>query len=203
MATRGDIKDAFYEALSSVSGSYDVTDGDGNVVETVTLAPEDITLRSPNDEERLPQIVYHDDYRPLRFNPVGSSPDEQFDNGDGTATEIWYDHREALFTIDIRGHDESAKEPIYEAVFDRFGRYRHGAWDSTDFHPDVHWVRANDSVSADTGTVDSTIRGDQIEVRIAFRRSFTRDPSLIEKVDFVVDTDADDIADVSGTVTQS
>lgn len=192
MATRGEIRDSVYEEMVAVSGTYDVVDADGNTVDTATLDAEDISLRSPEDDESHPQIVYHDNYVRVTYNGVGKGPDMVTYDADGNVDEeIWREYIEAQFIIDVRASAEDDKEPIYEALRSRFGQYEHDPWDETDIHDDVIDVRAMDAQTVDTGDAEHTIRGDQLEIRVEFHRDYTFSTDIIEGVNTSVDADDD------------
>jgi hypothetical protein len=200
MATRGDIRDAFTSEMKQVSGTYDVVDENGTVVRTVTLDTDDIGLRNPEQTEPLPQIVYHDDYRKVVYNGVGTGPDYVEYRNDGTVDyEVWREYIEAQFIIDVRSDTEGSKEPIYEALRARFGQYQFSPWDESALHDDVIRVQVLDSQSVDSGDVEDVIRGDQIEVRITFHRDYTFSTDNITDVNTAVDADDDGTVDYSYT----
>lgn len=202
MATRGDIRDAVYEEMVAVAGTYDVVDADGNTVDTTTLEADEIGLREPEDDEELPQIVYHDNYVRVTYNGVGKGPDMVTYDQDGNVDqEIWREYIEAQFIIDVRASAEDDKEPVYEALRTRFGQYEHAPWDETDIHEDVTNVRAMDAQTIDTGDAEHTIRGDQLEVRVEFHRDYTFSTDTIEGVNTTVDADDDGTDDYTYTTT--
>lgn len=200
MATRGDIRDAFTSELKAVSGTYNVTDASGTVVDTVTLDGGNIGLREPEGDETLPGIVYHENYTRLRFNDVGASPDMIVYNPDGTVKEeVWREYIEAQFVIDVRASSESEKEPLYEALRSRFGQYQFTPWDETSLHDDVNEVLVEDATSVDTGNTEDAIRGDRLEVRIRFYRNYAFSTDNITGVNTAVDADDDGTVDYTYT----
>lgn len=203
MASRGEIRDAFYSDLSSCAGTYDVTDETGTVVDTVTLDSSNITLRHPSPQEDVPQIVYHENYTPVMYNDVGRAPDHYEYNPDGTvAAALYYEYVEAQFLIDVRvGGDmaEMRKEPLYESIRTTFGKYERGAWSPTDFHEDATDVWVESSSTADTGDVEDVIRGDQLDIRVEFKRVYRREAANIESVETLMDVGDDGTTDDTHT----
>lgn len=201
MATRADIRDVFMGELRALSGSYDITDSNGIVLDTTTLDSGDIGLRHPETAETTPQIVYNDDYRQVIYNGVGAGPDvvNRDTNGD-VVDEVWREYEEAQFIIDVRASTESAKEPIYSALHERFGKYQFGAWDERDLHSDIIDIDVVDSTSVDTGDVEDVIRGDQLEVRITFFREYTFTTDNIEEIVLSIDVSLDDVIDKTYTI---
>lgn len=200
MATRGELRDGVYSEMEAVAGTYDVTDSSGAVIDTVELSAENIGLRNPEQSEKLPQIVYHEDYRRLFYNGVGSGPDmiRYEDNGD-VAEEVWREYMEAQFIMDVRASDETVKEPIYESMREQFGKYQFRPWSPTDIHSDVIDVEVLDSTTVDTGDTEDVIRGDQIEVRVKFFREYTFSTDTIQEINTQVDADDDGTTDVTFT----
>lgn len=192
MVSRGELRDAVYSEMTAVAGTYDVTDADGNVVDTVTLDADAIGLRHPEEQEPDTSIVYHETYRPLVFNGVGAGPDYTYYNADGTVDrEAWREYMEAQFIVDVRASSESAKEPIYESLRTQFGKYQFDPWPETDIHQHVFEVSVEDSTTVDTGDAESVIRGDQLEIYVSFYREYELDAALINKVSISVDADTD------------
>lgn len=196
MATRGDIRDAFTSEMKAISGTYNVEDANGNVVDTVTLDSSDIGLRNPEQTEPLPQVVYHEDYRRVVYNGVGRGPDYvDYDNNGNVNEEIWREYIEAQFIIDVRSSTESSKEPLYESLRSRFGQYQFSPWDETSLNSDILKIEVLDSQSVDSGDVEDVIRGDQIEVRITFHRDYTFSTDNITQINSGVDADNDGTVD--------
>lgn len=202
MATRADIRDAFIAELRTLSGSYDVTDSNGTVLNTASLDSGDIGLRHPETAETTPQIVYDDDYRQVIYNGVGAGPDVvNRDDKGNVISEEWREYEEGQFIVDVRASTESAKEPIYESLHTTFGKYQFGAWDESDLHEDIIDIDVVDSTSVDTGDVEDVIRGDQLEVRITFFREYTFSTDNIEKIITDIDVSLDDVIDKTYTTT--
>jgi len=202
MATRGDIRDLFYDELKSVAGTYDVEDANGKVVDTVELTADNIGLRHPETAEELPQVVYHEDYRTVTHNGVGRSEHMRiYDNNGKLVDKVWKEHVEGQFIIDVRASNETVKEPIYEALRRRLGRYQFGAWDEKSVHSDVNDISVENASTADIGDTEDVTRGDQLEARVVFSRRYTKSATLIDEIDTNVDTDGDDTDDYSYTTT--
>lgn len=182
MADRADIRDAFTSELTAVSGTYDITDTDGSVVDTVTLDASAIGLREPS-EETIPAVVYYDNYVKNNYNGVGTAPDHvERDNSGVVQYEEHREYIEAQFIIDVRAPSDMSKEPIYEQLRRVFGKYQFEPWSPSDLHADVIGVRVEDSTDIDTGDTEQTIRGDQIEVYIEFHRDYRHTAETIETV---------------------
>lgn len=202
MASRGEIKDAVYDEMVAVAGTYDVVDADDATIGSTTLTESEIGLRHPEDDEEHPQIVYHDNFRPMTHNGVGTGPDVVEYAPDGSVErEVWREYVEGQFIVDVRASDEVSKEPVYESLRTRFGRYQFDPWQETDIHEDVERIEVADSQSVDTGDADSTIRGDQLEIRVEFHRDYAFSTENIQTVNQSVDADNDGTIDETYTTT--
>lgn len=199
MATRAEIKDAFMTEIETATGTYDVTDENGNVVDTVTLDASNILLRHPRPSEEYPQVVYHEDYTRVTYNGVGRAPHAYEYNNDGSvAAALYHGFEEAQFLVDVRvGGDnaEMRKEPIFEDIRRAFGKYDNGAWPASDFHGDAKNVYVVSSSTADSGDVEDVIRGDQIDVRVVYKRVYRDEQKNIDTVESKVDSDNDGTVD--------
>lgn len=190
MATRGEIKDAFYSRLVNSSvGSYDVVDGSGTVIDTVSVAEEDVELLQVEEEEVLPQVLWDDNYLRVEYNGVGAGPEWRTYETDGETVqaEVWREYVEAQFTVYVRASNEGVKEPIYAAVRESFGKLGKGPWHETDLHGDVIDVRVEDVSSLDVGDTEDVIRGDQVEVFVTFHRDYPFDTDNITSVNTTVE----------------
>lgn len=202
MATRAEIRDAITAEMESVSGTYAITDADGAVLDTFELSAEHIGLRDPEYTETLPAVVYHDNYRPVEYNGVGRAPQKVHKDTDGNVIEEESrEYMEAQYLIDVRGSNESQKEPIYEAIRTRFARYNFEPYSVKDVHDDVQRIEVRDSTTTDTGDTEDVIRGEQLEVRIRFYRDYRYNTDNIETVYHGVDVDSDDEIDYTYTTT--
>lgn len=197
MATRRDIRDAFYsELVSAASGTHTVTYGDGST-DTLTVSADDVALEGPSDAESYPRVVYNEDYRPIVYNGAGAGPDnvERDSNGDVTKAQ-WREYEEALFQINIRAPNEVEKEPIYESIKQAFGKYTKHPWPASDLQSDAIKVDVLDSTSSDVIDVERAIRGDLLEVRIEFYRNYElvsgTDVEVIDQINHEIDADQDD-----------
>lgn len=195
MATRADIKDAFYDRVSDLSGDYTVTRGDGSTY-TVTLEPDDIRLIHPEKPETLPQVVYSDNYTTLQINDAGAAADMiARDESDHVDYKEWREYVQATFIVTVRAANDLEKEPIYEEIRRSFGELSLGGWDASALHDDVIEVNVDSGQSIDTGEAEDVIRGDQFEIQITFYRSYQFEADLIEEVDTMVDADDDGTVD--------
>lgn len=203
MATRGDIRDAFTAELKAIAGTHDVTDENGNVVDTVTLDADDgISLRNPEPAESYPRVVYHDNYRPQEYNGVGTGPDDILYNDDGSVdAAIYREYVIGQFIVDVRASREDHKEPIYEALHTQFARYEQTPWNVSDLHEDVVDVGVQDRNTSDGDDAEQTIRGDQLEIQIEFHRNYEFSTDNIDQINFDVDADSDGSADSNYTIT--
>lgn len=192
MATRGELRDAVHSHLvSSATGTYDVKDADGNVLDTTTVEADDVDLIEPEEDETLPQVVYDESYMPLNYNGVGRGPEQRTYNQDGSVNEeVWQEHMEAQFTVWVRGELEHYKEPIYEQVRTEFGKFSHGHWHASDLHSDATNVSVGDASSVDTGDAEDVIRGDQVEIYVAFHRDYPVNADNIEEVETTTEGDS-------------
>lgn len=205
MATRGDIRDAFYNELASLSGTYTIDTGTSTY--DITLDESDIRLIQPSKPETLPQIVYSEDYTSVTYNGVGTAAHiREYDDNDDLSYIAWKEYVEAQFTITVRASDDLEKEPIYERVRRQFNQYQFGYWSTSDFANDVIDIDVVDARSVDTGEAESVIRGDQVDVLVTYFRRYKADPTLIETIKHNVDVgdgsfDDGSIDDVYTTIT--
>lgn len=201
MATRGEIRDAITSEMNTVADTYDVLDKNGEVVSTVTLDSSDIGLRNPEDTEQFPQIVYHEDYRRVVYNGVGTGPDIVKYNPDGSVDkEVWREYIEAQFIIDVRASDEGEKEPVYEELRSQFAKYQFSPWDKTSLQSDIIDIQVLDAQTVDSGDVEDVIRGDQLEVRVTFHRDYAFTTDNIDQINIDVDVDYDREENKKGTI---
>lgn len=191
MATRVQIREAFYDELvAAAGGTHSYTD-DGGQTQSITVDADDVSLVHPEDET-LPQVVYNDDYRTLTFNGVGNGPDMvEYDASGDVSKLIWREYVEAQFLIEIRTGDELAKEPIYEAVRTAFKKYNYPFAKLSSFHADARDIDVRDAQSTDTGDVEEPIRGDSLEIRVQFHRDYEVTPDVLQTVEHEVDADTD------------
>lgn len=160
MADRRDIREAFYGELESAVSN--ITD----------VGPGDISQESPESDEELPAIVHNDDYRPVPINEISGPHAVETDANGNDAAFVFYSMMEAQFGVVVLDDDEQRKETIYEAVRRQFERYEHPWWDTTDLHPDVHDVDAQDATSDDDDDREPIVRGDRVIIRLGFKRDY-------------------------------
>lgn len=175
MATRRDIREAFYARLESAANPH--------------VPAENITQESPGSKEELPTIVHNDDYRKIPINQGSGAPSEiEYDsNGDATA-EVYETLHEASFGLGFIDHDEQRKEDSYEAVRSYFEKFETVGWDVESIHSDAEIIRVLDSHSEDDEDASPTIRGDRLIVRIQFTREHVKDIDPTTSVNRIGDT---------------
>jgi len=183
MATRRDIREAFYSHLeSTVSG----------------LVPADnIGQDEPETEEDFPAIVHNDDYRKVPLNDGSSGPtDIIYDNNGEVAELIYSSYHEASFGVAIFDTDEQRKEDIYEAVRSYFEKFEERPWPVSDIQADAEWIDVLDSTSQDDTDASPHVRGDRLIIRLGFARTHSfSDFSNIHQVDHLVDGGDDGTTD--------
>lgn len=192
MATRRDIRDAFYDELETGAiKSHTVSYGDGTT-DQLSVGSDDISLQFPEDTEAYPHIIYNDNYRLLEYNGVGAGPDwVERDSSGRVVEERWREYIEGQFLVQVRAQNDIEKEPIYESIRTQFAQYKFGPWDPTDVHNHIIDINVRDSQSADVGDVEDRIRGDTIEVRVKFFREYTFSTDNIDQINLEVDADLD------------
>lgn len=174
MATRRQLRDAFFTELANAAVGTHTVDYGSEGSDTVTVEADDIGLVGSFDlEDPLPKIVYREAYRDILYNGVGAGPHtvERDQNGD-VVKSIWREYIEAQFIIEVRTNDELQKEIIYETIRAAFGKYQFGHWPEGDLHSDVFNVQVLDAQDTDDPAAETPIRGETLEVRISFTRDF-------------------------------
>lgn len=157
MATRKDIREAFYSHLeTAVDGLVD---------------PLNIGQEEPDSEEDHPAIVHNDDYRKVPLNDGSSAPTELIRNDSGEVIEEVYEsYHEASFGVAIFDHDEQRKENIYEALRSYFEKFEERPWPSSTIQSDCEWVEVLNASSTDDTSANPTVRGDRLIIRLGFAR---------------------------------
>lgn len=188
MATRRDVREAFYSELESATSSH--------------LSASDIGQEFPNSEEDLPKIVHNDNYRDAqaRWNSK-SAPVGVDSNADGTYDVKFVEMMQAVFDVLIISDDEQEKEDIYEAVRSHFGKFEHPKWSPSTIQEDIHDVNVGDSNSQDSQGRDPVARGDEIKIQLGFKRYYVQTVEDISQIDQTVDFDNDGTADKTYTTT--
>lgn len=195
MATRAEVKRAFYDTLTDAVVDTHTVDY-GTTTDTVTVEADDVRLLDVDVDEEPLGVFYTDSYLPLNYNGVGDAPwFIEYDDDDNVERLEWHEYMEAQFTVYVRAPDEASVEPLYESVRTHFHRYffDNDMWDPRDIHSDVTYVDVADGLPADSPSVDRTIRGDQLLITLHFRRRYavdvadTDDPSLIETIRHLID----------------
>ena len=172
MATRLEILEAFYsELISAVDG----------------LVPaDDVSLISGETLEESPSVVYDKNYRIRNFNRAGTAPDLIVRDSNGVVQkEVFYDYTEAQYFIYIRADSQSELEPIYDAIYKHFQKWKFPRLANINsFHPDVvDPIEIREINSADDPSAEATFRGDAIELVILFKEDFDSVKDVIETVE--------------------
>lgn len=188
MATRKDIRQAFYNHLEIASSG---------------LVPADnISEEEPDSDENLPAIVHGDDYRKIPLNMGSGGPTHIVYDQYGDATEeVYHSVREASFGVVPLDTDESRREDIYEAVCSYFEKYEEPAWDASDIHSDVKWVRVLDANSTDQTNSTPLVRGDRLIIRLTFVRDHRKAVDAVDQMNLSVDVEDDGTVEETYTFT--
>lgn len=188
MATRRDIREAFYAELESAAAGH--------------VAADNIRGENPESEEQLPSIVHDDAYRKRPINMASDAPiDVQRDmSGDATA-ETHGSLHDAQFSLLLWFTDEDAKEDCYEAVRSYFEKYEvsSSTWDPADIQSDVKWVRVEDATSQNDEDIDPVRHGDRLLVQLTFLRTYDNTGTAVQSVTTDVDADNDGTTDATWT----
>lgn len=166
MATRRQIREAFYAELATAASEY-----------TVSIGQDE-----PNSEEELPAIRHNDLYRELRINR-GNAPTRVTRDSDGDQEYIYSSQMEAQFTLTVISDDEQEKEDLYEDVRSHFEAYTHPIKDASDLQTDVYRIEVTDAESVDMTDRQPRARGDALEVNVFFERLYTQDVTPTTEVD--------------------
>lgn len=159
MASRRDIREAFYAELEDAVSAY--------------VSADDITQEFPNVEEELPKVVHADDYRKVPMNGASANPHDIVRDDSGAVEQIvFYSMMEAQFGVSVVDSDEQRKEDTYEALRRHFEKFEHGFWDANSIQADAHDITVNDSTSDDAEDRDPIARSDNVTINIGFKRDF-------------------------------
>lgn len=185
MATRREIRSAFYDALESA------TDG--------LLPADSITEESPDNVEDLPTVVHSDNYRPVPMN-TNSAPVDTRD--EGTSTVLIYSALEqARFDVTVVSVDEDEKEDIYQAIVDYFEPFEYPIKDESTLQADVSDVTTGDVNSNDQTDRDPIARGDTLRIDVQFEKFYEVEHDDVSTVNHAVDADTDGTTDNDYTTT--
>ena len=186
MATRRDVREAFYASLESAT----------------TLSGGDIGQEYPNTEEDLPRIVHDDNYRDAQPNwNSNGAPSEIVDNGDGTYDVKYPSMMQAVFTVLVLSDDEQEKEDIYEDLRSYFEKFEHPRWSPSTIQADVHDVDVSSANSQDSQSRDPPARGDNLTITLGFIRYYVQTVEDITEVQQDIDADNDGTVDTTYTTT--
>lgn len=177
MATRKQIRTAFYNALETAAGNY--------------VPASNIGQTDGGDPETFPQIVHSDDYRKIPMNEGSGGHEYVETDTNGNATAVVYQTvHEASFGVVFRDTDEQRREDTYEAVRSYFEKYEHVAWDASDLHADAEWINVLDSRSEDDTDVENPIRGDRLIIRLGFTRDHKRSVDSMDTIGTTVESES-------------
>lgn len=168
MATRKDIRTAFYDELeTAASGVVD---------------PSSITSEYPKADENLPAIVHGDAYRRIPMNN-NTGPKRVVEDSDGDADAIEYSiTMEVQFSVLMMATTEIEKESIYNAVRTHFEPYTLPIKDESEIQEDVHRVEVLDSNSQDDEDREPTARGDSLTINLGYERIVSKNVDSIDAV---------------------
>lgn len=189
MATRKDIREAFYAELETAA--------DGLV------PPADITQEYPESEENLPAIVHDDAYRPIPMHNNSAAAGVVRDES-GAVIEYEYSKpMQAQFTVLVLSADEMEKENIYESLSSHFEEFTLPISDPSEIHTDLYRVEVLDVNSQDDEDREPVARGDSMTIHLDFERVYTRDVDSIDEVQHEVDSGTTDTGDGITDFTQT
>lgn len=193
MATRREIREAFYDVLyAAASGNHTVTYDNGDT-ETITVGSDDVTYMHPepsSGEKTIdtPRVAYDERYRRVRYNGAGAGPAVTTYNNDGTVDrEIWREYVEAQFTVEIFADNIILKEPIYEDVRRIFQQYAFGGWNVHNIHGDIIDVEVLGANPINMTEQEDVLRGDRVEISITFYRDYEFSTSVIDTIEHNVE----------------
>lgn len=186
MATRRQIREAFYSALETAANG---------LVNASAIGQE-----YPNEDEELPSIVHTDNYRDVPMN-TNTGIVDTIVGTDGTEEEIYSQVMEAQFSVLVISDDEQEKEDIYEAVRTYFEEFEYPVKDATSLHSHVNTIRVRDANSEDSEERDPPARGDRLAVNVQFERFYSNGVTPLTEVQHNVDADSDGTDDITYTTT--
>lgn len=191
MATRRNIKNAFLSEIESAVDGTTYPNGGSN-----TFSKDDVYLSGMEDDTAYPRVVYSEFGFPVSYNDGSdAAPSEYTKNGSGEVTaEVYYDYAGLRFDVIVVG-SELDKEPIYEAIRERFAQF--DTWrDKTDLHADVQKIDTRGVNSPDDTDTENTTRLDVFSVEVVFKRKVDYTGTPIRKVQTIGDADNDGTADM-------
>lgn len=176
MASRRDIREAFYSALeAAVPAAIDASD---------------ITQEYPDpdtDAAALPQVVHNDNYRKVPMNRGAAPARVEYTGGGDEDVYRYASMMEARFTVTMISEDEQLKEDVYEDVRRYFEKFQHPPWDESSIQEDVHSVEVTDSTSQDREDREPTARADRLSITLGFTRFYDADVESVDTIDRSVD----------------
>lgn len=159
MATRRDVREAFYSHLETASSGL--------------LPAENIGQEYPDTTEDLPAIIHGDNYRVVPMN-TKTGPKSKSSAND-IVTYVYSVPMQAQFTVVIKAASEGTKEDIYEAVRSYFEEFTLPIRDSSEIQSDVWRVEVLDASSRDDEDREPVSRGDALTVNVNYERLYERD----------------------------
>jgi hypothetical protein len=190
MASRRQIKDAFYDALVNAAATTHTVTYEDQTTEDVTVPESRVTRLNPDFTEELPAVAYDSTYITDTYNGVGAAPDNiEYDDNGVIQREEYREYVTGQFNVYVAAYSEVVKEPIYEAIRREFGQYDTSATRTSDFHTDVHKITVTDTSSADAPSEEVAIRGDQLSISVSFYRNYDTIDDVLESVENTTDID--------------
>lgn len=184
MATRQEIREAFYAELESVAAP--------------TVSSDNIGLEEPNSEEDLPAIVHNDVYRPVPINR-GTAPIRVTTDSDGVQERIYPSHMQVQFTLTILDQDESVVESVYESIRSHFDEYTKPIRDASEIQSDVHRVEVQESLPNNLTDRTPPAHGDALVINLGYQRKTVESVDPATEVTHQVDGNDDDTIDETYT----
>lgn len=184
MATRRDIREAFYAELETAASGH--------------VTASSIGQDHPNSDEDLPAIVHNDDYRHVPMNR-SASPTRVTTDTDGEQTYTYSRIVQAQFLVTIVSDDEQEKEDAYEAVRSYFEPYSTPVKDASSLQTDAFRIEVEDATSRDFTDREPASRGDSLAINISFERLYDTDVDPTTTVEQNVDGDNDGTIDETYT----
>ena len=183
MATRKDIRVAFYDEL-----------------ETAAPSAANITQESPNTVETFPTVTHT--YR-TRADPInrGTAPTSVTRDTAGDQSYTYSETREIQFTVTVVSDSDMEKEDVYETIKGYFGGYEKNIKDITDIHSDIYRVDVANSSPNNMADRTPRVYGDSLTISLFFERYYEEDVDPTTGLSFGVDADGDGTIDETYTTT--
>jgi len=205
MATRKDIRVAFYDELEVATIELGYGEGEYSITEYGTGEVDDdarphITQESPNTAETFPTIAHT--YR-TRTDPMnrGVAPTDAEVDEVGERSYTYAETREIQFTVTVVSDSDMEKEDVYEALKGHFTAYQKNIKDNSELHDDVYRVDVADSNP--NNMTDRTPRGydDSLTISLFCERYYEESVNPTTDVFVGVDSENDGTIDETYTTT--